>query len=98
MRFGQVVELRTSRIGELDAYFDAWMARTEGQRVPHHVQVQRDRDTDGRYQLVVEFDSYEVGMANSARPQTAEFAAFLASICAGPLTFRNLDVLREEQL
>jgi hypothetical protein len=37
-------------------------------------------------------------MENSSRPETAEFAAFLAGISDGPLTFRNLDVLREEDL
>ena len=37
-------------------------------------------------------------MENSNRPETGEFAAFLAKLCDGPLTFRNLDVLREEDL
>ena len=30
--------------------------------------------------------------------ETGEFAEFLTSICEGPPTFRNLDVLREEDL
>ena len=47
---------------------------------------------------MVEFASYDQGMENSNRPATAEFAAFLAGICDGPLAFRNLDVLREEDL
>jgi hypothetical protein len=29
-------------------------------------------------------------------PETAEFAEKLASVCDGPPTFRNLDVLRED--
>ena len=58
----------------------------------------RDRDGDDQYQLMVEFSSYDQGMENSDRPATAEFAAFLAGICDGPLTFRNLDVLREDDL
>ena len=37
-------------------------------------------------------------MENSSRPETGEFAAFLVGISEGPLTFRNLDVLREEDL
>jgi hypothetical protein len=37
-------------------------------------------------------------MENSGRPETAEFAAFLAQISDRALTFRNLDVLREEDL
>jgi hypothetical protein len=40
----------------------------------------------------------EQGMENSGRPETGEFAAFLAGTCDSGLTFRNLDVLREEDL
>ena len=47
---------------------------------------------------MVEFASYEQGMGNSGRPETGEFAAFLAGISDSALTFRNLDVLREEDL
>ena len=60
--------------------------------------MRQDRDSENVYLLLVEFSSYEVGMENSSRPETAEFAAFLATLCDGPLTFRNLDVLREEDL
>ena len=44
------------------------------------------------------FPSYEAAMENSNRPETAEFAAKLAKLCAGPPTFRNLDVVREEEM
>lgn len=98
MRFAQTIEFRTSRIEELNSYFDAWIVRTEGARIPHQAALRRDRDAEGVYQLAVEFSSHDTGMENSSSPQTAEFASFLASICDGPLTFRNLDVLREERL
>lgn len=98
MRFAQTIRFRTRRIEELNSYFDAWIMRTEGERIPHQAALQHDRDAEDVYQLVVEFSSHETGMENSRRPQTAEFATFLASICDGPMTFRNLDVLREERL
>jgi hypothetical protein len=47
---------------------------------------------------MVEFASYEQGTENSGRPETAQFAAFLAGLSDSGLTFRNLDVLREEDL
>ena len=47
---------------------------------------------------MVEFASRDQGMEISNRPATAEFASFLASICDGRPTFRNLDVLREDDL
>ena len=50
------------------------------------------------YLLLVEFGSYEQGMENSSRPETGEFAAFLSESSEGDLKFRNLDVLREDDL
>ena len=47
---------------------------------------------------IVEFGSYEDAMANSNLPETGEFAARLASLCDGPPTFRNLELLREDQM
>ena len=99
MTFTQVVEFRTSRIDELNSYFDAWIDRTDGQRVPHQARLFRVRDTGGTdYQLVVEFASHDAAVDNSGRPATGEFAAFLASICERPPTFRSLDALRDDRL
>jgi len=47
---------------------------------------------------MVEFASYDTGMDNSNRPETSEFAIDLAELSEEPLTFRNLDVVREEDL
>jgi hypothetical protein len=46
--------------------------------------LRRDRDATDRYLLLVEFSSYELGRENSDRPATGDF--------------RNLDMLREEDL
>jgi SAM-dependent methyltransferase len=82
-----------------DGRYDlVWMTRTEGNRIPHHAVLSRDRDADDRYLLMVEFASYDTGMQNSNRPETSEFAAVLAEISEGPLAFRHLDVIREEDL
>lgn len=43
---------------------------------------------------IVEFDSYEEAMRNSADPVTGKFAARLAELLDGPVTFGNLDVRR----
>jgi hypothetical protein len=98
MKFAQIIEFRTSRITELNLYLDSWMARTEGDRIPHRAVLTEDRDADNRYLLTVEFASHGLGVENSHRPATAEFAAFLAGIAEGPPTFRNFDVLRQEDL
>jgi hypothetical protein len=98
MKFTQIIEFRTTQIDAFDANLDAWMARTDGNRIPHRAVLRADRDAPDVYLLTVEFSSYETGMENSSRPETGEFAAFLGEISDGPLQFRNLDVLREEEL
>ena len=98
MKFAQIIEFRTSRIKDFNVNLDAWMTRTEGKRIPHRAVLRKDRDADDQYLLMVEFSSYDDGMANSSSPATAEFAEFLAGLSIGPLAFRNLDVLREEDL
>ena len=98
MKFTQIIEFKTRRIDDFNASLDAWITRTEGTRIPHHAVLSRDRDAENLYLLTVEFASHDKGMENSNRPATAEFASFLAGICDGPPTFRNLDVLREDAL
>ena len=98
MKFAQIIEFTTERIDEFNAGLDDWMARSEGHRIPHRAVLRRDRDARDRYLLTVEFASYEQGMENSGRSETGEFAAFLVGISDSTLAFRNLDVLREEDL
>ena len=98
MKFMQIIEFTTTRIDEFNANLDAWMAKTDGHRISHRAVLQGDRDTENMYLLTVEFSSHEQGIENSSRPETGEFAAFLAGISDGALKFRNLDVLREEDL
>ncbi len=98
MKFAQIIEFTTESIDEFNAGLDEWMARSDGHRIPHRAVLRRDRDAQDRYLLMVEFASYEQGMENSSRPETGEFATFLAGISDSTLTFRNLDELREEDL
>ena len=98
MKFAQIIEFKTSQIDTFNANLDFWMTKTEGSRVPHRAVLRRDREAEDVYLLMVEFASHEAGMENSNRPETGEFAEFLTAICEGPPTFRNLDVLREEDL
>ena len=98
MKFAQIIEFTTSRIDEFNTNLDTWIAKSDGCRIPHRAVLRRDRDADNVYLLMVEFSSYDQGMENSSRPETGEFAAFLSEISEGALKFRNLDVLREEDL
>jgi quinol monooxygenase YgiN len=98
MKFAQIIEFKTSRIDDFHANLDAWMTATEGHRIPHRALLGRDRDAADRSLLMVEFADHRSGRQNSNRPKTSEFAARLAEMSEEPLTFRSLDVLREEDL
>jgi hypothetical protein len=98
VKFTQIIEFSTSRIADFHDNLDAWMTKTAGDRIRHRAVLTSDRDVPNRYVLMVEFASHDLAMENSNRPATAEFAAFLVSICDDGPTFRNLDVLREEDL
>jgi hypothetical protein len=96
--FIQVIEYQTSRIDEFNQALDEWLEATKGKRAATRGVQAKDRDATDTYVQMVEFPSYEEAMENSNMPETSEFAAKLASFCDGPPTFRNLDVLREEQM
>jgi hypothetical protein len=96
--FIQIIEYKSSRIEELDAALDGWLEATKGKRAATRGVQTKDRDTIDTYVQIVEFPSYEDAMENSNLPETSEFAAKLTSLCDGPPTFRNLDVVREAQM
>ncbi|WP_456843753.1 putative quinol monooxygenase [Cellulomonas sp. P5_C6] len=93
-QFVQIIDFRTSRIDEVQALGDAYRAAraAEGGTAVVRAVVTADRDDPGRYLNIIEFDSYEAAMENSARPDTDAFAAQMAALCDGPPTFLNLDV------
>jgi len=97
MRFMQIIEFQTDRIDDFFATFDAVIAKTEGS-VPHRALVQKDRNAARTYLLTVEFETHELALANSSRPEVGEFAASLFEMCDAPPTFRDLDVLRDEHV
>ena len=92
--FVQIIDFRTSRIDEVRALGDEYVAAraAESDTPVIRVVMTADRDDPGLYLNIVEFDSYELAMENSARPETDAFAAQLAALCDGPPTFVNLDV------
>ena len=97
-KFVQTIEFTTTRIDEFTGALDAWLADTEGTRIPTRGVLTKDRDQDNTYLQIVEFPSYEQAMENSNRPETTAFAKLMADLCDAPAVFRNLDILREEKM
>lgn len=98
MGFVQLIELRTRRIDEVNALFDEWLALTRGRRSAQRGMMCADRDDPGVYVEVIEFPSYEEAMLNSQLPETQEWADRVSEVCESPPLFRNLDVIRRQDL
>ena len=98
MSFIQIIEFKTSRIDEVNAALDEWLAQTAGRRAAVRGTLTQDRDHPNTYLNIVEFPSYDEAMANSELPETAAFAARMNSLCDGPQMFRNLDVTRDDAM
>ena len=98
MAFIQIIELVTRRPDEIEALIDEWRSATDGRRTAQRGTFTKDRERPDTFVQVVEFPSYEDAMANSELPETAAFASRLTELCDGPMTFRNLDVLRIEEM
>ena len=93
--FVQIIEWKTSRIDEVEKLNEQWRDKFP-EMGPARILVGADRDDSGSYVTVVEFESYDAAMKNSADPATSEFAEKMAALCDGPPTFHNLDVMRVE--
>jgi hypothetical protein len=91
-RFVQVIEFRTSRIDEMQDLVEELRAGA-GTGSALRGMVTKDRDRPGWYLNIVEFDSYEAAMSNSARSEVSAFAARMATLCDEPPRFYNLDLV-----
>ncbi|WP_235746543.1 cupin domain-containing protein [Nocardia coffeae] len=97
-KFVQAIEFTTTHIDEFNEKLDAWLAATAGKRTAVHGMETKDRDRVDTYLQMVEFPSYTEAMRNSDLPETTRFAEELAELCDGPAIFRNLDLLREDDM
>ena len=98
MAFIQVIEFTTSRPDDVEAVVDKWRRKTEGRRTAQRGTFTQDRERPNTYVQIVEFPSYEDAMANSALPETADFAERLAELSDLAPIFRTLDVERVDEL
>jgi quinol monooxygenase YgiN len=92
--FIQIIEYRTSRFDEVKALGED-TTRNDPGSLARRITATENRDKPGTFMTIVEFDSHESAMQNSARPETAQFAEQMMKLCDGPPTFYNLDVRHE---
>lgn len=98
MTFIQTISFSTSRMDEMQKLMET-LANERPQPGSGFLgsKVLKDRDKENAYMVVVEFESYEIAMENSARPETDAFAKQMAEMSEGPPTFGNYDLVHEEK-
>ena len=98
MKFVQIIEFKTKDIDAFTKLVDEFLEETAGTRTATRGMTTQDRDAADTYLQIVEFPSYEAAMENSNDPKTQAFSERLAEVCDGPPSFRNLDVLQDEEM
>jgi hypothetical protein len=93
--FVQIMELKTSRIDEVEAMSRRMQEERGDALLVTKATVTADRDRPGYYLVLVEFPSYEEAMKNSNDPATSKYAEEMGALLDEPPKFHNLDVLFE---
>jgi len=88
--FIQVIQGTCTRPDELRAHVQTWPTEL-GPGAPGWLGGTFGFTDDGAFVGVVRFESREVAMANSARPEQAAWAEKLASLMDGPVEFHDSD-------
>jgi hypothetical protein len=93
MAFVQTISFTTSRLDELRA-MEPQYEEDQGGQAPgfRSTRILKNRYRENAYMVVAEFDSYELAMENSARPETDAFARNMAELVEGPITYGNYDI------
>lgn len=96
MGFIQTISFSTSRVDEIRALAKEFQ-RGQGGAAPgfRGTKILKDRDRDSAYMVIAEFDSYELAMENSARPETDAFAKKMGELVDGAVTYGNYVVIDE---
>ena len=96
MAFVQTISFTTSRIDEISA-MGAEYERAQGDQAPgyRNTRILKDRDRENAYMVIAEFDSYELAMENSSRPETDAFARKMGELVEGDVAYGNYDVIDE---
>ncbi|NUP50134.1 MAG: hypothetical protein HOW97_22910 [Catenulispora sp.] len=100
MKFVQIIDFQTEHMDEMREAMRQWeqQAATEDRDVkPTHRMVLQDRDHPNHYLVVVEFNSYEEAMKNSARDDTTALSEKLGALTS-TRDFINCDVLDSKDI
>jgi quinol monooxygenase YgiN len=93
--FIQTISYTTTRVDDIRAVSDEF--ERDNPNAPGLVGLKflKDRDRENAYLVIAEFESYDVAMENSARPETDAFARKMAELVDAPPVFGNYDVIED---
>jgi hypothetical protein len=94
--FIQVIDFSTTRFADVEKLLDQYRNDLGDRTKIRRATICRDRDREYHYVSIVEFDSYEDAMENSALPETTALAQMLMGLTAGPPSYLNLDMVRTD--
>ena len=98
MSFIQTIGFSTSRYPEMQAMMDEFDEAQGGQSPGFMgLKICKDRDHENMYLVIAEFESYELAMENSQRPETDAFAKRMAEMSDSAPSFGNFDLVHEEK-
>ena len=97
MPFVQTISFTTTRIEELQQLQEEY-EREQAPQAPGYRRawLLKDRDRENAYMISVEFESYELAMQNSARPETDAWARRLRELVDGEVVYGNYDLIAGE--
>jgi quinol monooxygenase YgiN len=96
MKFVQTIAWKTSRPDEMRALAERFRAENpEPGPGMAGLKMLKDRDQEDSYLMIAEFESYDLAMQNSARPEVDAFSKEMAALADGPPVFGNYDVIDE---
>jgi quinol monooxygenase YgiN len=96
MKFVQTIAWKTSRVDEMRAVAERFRAENPDPGPGFlGLKMLKDRDRENRFLVVAEFESYELAMQNSARPEVDAFSEQMMELADEPPTFGNYDVIDE---
>ena len=96
MKFLQTIAWKTSRPDEMRAASARFQAENPDPQPGFlGLKMLKDRDQEGMYLVIAEFESYDLAMQNSARPEVDAFSKEMMALADEPPVFGNYDVTDE---
>jgi quinol monooxygenase YgiN len=95
MSFIQTIAYTTSKPDEMRALAEQFDRDNPDSPGMIGAKILKDRDRENAYLVIAEFESYELAMENSARPETDAFARKMSELAESGPTYGNYDVIQE---